>query len=335
MKLFNSKKTVASEPKAGGGCQLPFRSLRQKMSNGLNMLKEQGVFNKLKMFKIQNIFNKENIINKYSLSVVFIVALIVFLVNCISRVRDDSTLEKQQVALLEEIQKRTEDVTESEDIETIVSESSLNEAVPTMLPEYEALYAQNEDFVGWLRIDDTAINYPVMQHLEDENYYLNRDFYGEQNKNGSLIMDNDSNVGVGTLEQDYANGSKPSSNLIIHGHNMKSGKMFGKLMQYEDEEYGKSHNTIYFDSCYEKREYELIAVFYSQVFYQSQDVFKFYKFFQADTREEFDDWYNNIKEMSIYDTGVTAQFGDEFITLTCCAYHVEDGRFVVVGRRIN
>lgn len=86
---------------------------------------------------------------------------------------------------------------------------------------------------------------------------------------------------------------------------------------------------------YEKREYELISVFYSQIYYKHQDVFKYYKFFQANTQEEFDNWYNNIKSMSIYDTGVTAQFGDEFITLSCCAYHVEDGRFVVVGKRIK
>ena len=85
---------------------------------------------------------------------------------------------------------------------------------------------------------------------------------------------------------------------------------------------------------YEKREYELMAVFFSQVYYQSEDVFKYYDFFEADTQEEFDDWYQNIKELSLYDTGVTAQLGDEFITLSACAYHVEDGRFVVVGKRI-
>ena len=160
-------------------------------------------------------------------------------------------------------------------------------------------------------------------------------FDREENRNGCLILDNDSNVGVGTAEQQYANGSKPSTNLIIHGHTMKSGQMFGKLSLYEDKEYGLAHNIICFDSLYEKREYELIAVFYSQVYYKSDQVFKYYKFFQADTQEEFDDWYNNIKKMSLYDTGVTAELGDEFITLSACAYHVEDGRFVVVGKRVD
>ena len=82
-------------------------------------------------------------------------------------------------------------------------------------------------------------------------------------------------------------------------------------------------------------EYELIAVFYSQVYMSTDDVFKYYNFFQADTQEEFDDWYENIKAMSLYDAGVTAEYGDEFITLSCCSYQVEDGRFVVVGKRIK
>ena len=77
-----------------------------------------------------------------------------------------------------------------------------------------------------------------------------------------------------------------------------------------------------------------MKVFYSQVYNKSDDVFKFYKFFEAETQEEFDDWYKNIKELSIYDTGVTAELGDEFLTLTTCSFHVEDGRFVVVAKRV-
>lgn len=203
-----------------------------------------------------------------------------------------------------------------------------------ILPQYESLYAVNPNMIGWLRIDGTVIDYPVVQTPEDETEYLYLDFYGEENTNGTLIMDTDSTVGVGTAEYDYEDGVKPSTNLIIHGHTMKSGEMFGNLALYEDADYGAEHSVICFDSLYESREYELIAAFYTQVYYPEDDVFKFYEFFQADTQDEFDYWYDNIKELSLYDTGVTAQFGDEFITLSCCSYQVEDGRFVVVGRRI-
>lgn len=228
----------------------------------------------------------------------------------------------------------TDEVTQNNASFPAISIKLVEEVKSIMLKEYEVLWQQNKDFIGWLRIDDTVIDYPVMQCSEDENYYLSHDFYKEENKNGCLILDNDANAGIGTIEHGYIKDSMPSDNLIIHGHTMKSGQMFGSLKLYQDKEYGLSHNIIYFDSLYEKRKYQLIAVFYSQVYYQSEDIFKYYTFFQADTQEEFDDWYNNIKEISLYDTGVTAKLGDEFITLSCCAYHVEDGRFVVVGKRI-
>lgn len=204
-----------------------------------------------------------------------------------------------------------------------------------ILPEYQALFAENSDLIGWLSIEGTQIDYPVMQTPWDENYYLQLDFEKKENVNGSLIMDTDSVVGVGYQENDYANGTKPSTNLIIHGHHMKSGMMFGDLDEYRKEEYGKEHNIICFDSLYEHRTYEVLAIFYSRVYYENEDVFKYYKFFQADTEQEFQDFYDNIRKLSLYDTGVTAQFGDEFITLSTCAYHVEDGRFVVVAKRIQ
>lgn len=206
---------------------------------------------------------------------------------------------------------------------------------PEILSRYRKLHETNPDMVGWLTIPDTVIDYPVMQTEWDENHYLTIDFYGQPNENGCLILDTDSTVGTGTAAQRYGDGEVPSTNLIIHGHNMKSGEMFGSLLKYKKEEYGKEHTAIFFDSLYEEREYELIAVFYSQVYYREDDVFKYYQFFQADTREEFEDWYTSIKALSLYDTGVTAEYGDRFITLSCCSYQVEDGRFVVVGKQVR
>ena len=261
----------------------------------------------------------------------FVFALLMVVRCYVKRWNDDNKLKSQQETLAEikEVSEETESATDS------VSSDEEQEVIPVILPEYQDLYEQNQDLIGWLEIEGTNIDYPVMQTPEDEVYYLNRDFYKNENINGCLIMDTDSNVGIGDREHAYENGSIPSSNLIIHGHTMQSGEMFGNLNLYKDEAYGTEHSIIYFDSLYEHRQYELIAVFYSQVYYVDQDVFKYYKFFQADTQAEFDDWYDNIKNLSLYDTGVTAQFGDEFITLSCCAYHVEDGRFVVVGKRIS
>ena len=192
-----------------------------------------------------------------------------------------------------------------------------------VLNPYAENYLANEDMAAWLNIPGTNIDYPVMWTPRDEDFYLYKDFNGRKNSNGSLILDTDSCL------------DPLSTNLIIHGHNMKSGAMFGNLTDYEDPDYYEEHKNIILHTKELQRNYEVIAVFRSQVFRKSDNVFKFYKFFQADTEEEFDDFYRNIKEMSIYDTGVTAQFGDHFITLSTCVYHVENGRFVVVAKEIE
>lgn len=255
----------------------------------------------------------------YVLVAIFVVSLIGFGINFYKEYSADKALKEQQEALKNQM------------ADSVTKEPVKNE----ILPKFQELYKENNDFIGWLTIDDTKIDYPVMQLIEDENYYMSHDFNKNENINGSLVLDSDSVAGVGTKKYNYENGKKPSTNLIIHGHTMKSGEMFGDLSDYENEEYMKAHKIIKFTSLYEEREYEVISVFRSQVYNKSDDVFKFYKFFEANTQAEFDDWYTNIKEKSVFDTGVEAEFGDEFITLTCCAYHVEDGRFVVVAKRIK
>lgn len=188
---------------------------------------------------------------------------------------------------------------------------------------YADSFLANKDMAAWLQIPGTNVDYPVMWTPEDETYYLYRAFDGSENKNGCLLLDTDSCLDPLT------------TNLIIHGHNMKSGAMFGNLTDYENKDFYENHKNIilYTEEC--QRNYEVIAVFRSQVYRKTDQVFKFYKFFQADTQEEFDDFYNNIKQLSQYDTGVTAEFGDHFLTLSTCVYHVEQGRFVVVAKEVE
>lgn len=188
---------------------------------------------------------------------------------------------------------------------------------------YQDSFLSNKDMAGWLKIEGTKIDYPVMWTPGDETYYLYKNFEGKKDQNGSLLLDTDSCLDPLT------------TNLIIHGHNMRDGDMFGTLTDYEDPDYCQKHNIIslYTENC--ERRYEVVAVFRSQVYRKTDQVFKFYKFFQADTQEEFDDFYKNIKNLSLYDTGVSAEFGDRFITLSTCVYHVEQGRFVVVAKEIE
>ena len=125
------------------------------------------------------------------------------------------------------------------------------------------------------------------------------------------------------------------TNFVIYGHNMKDGAMFGDLDLYREEDFYREHSIISFDTLYEERNYEIVAVFLSRVYDQDEDVFQYYRFYHADNREEFEYFYDNIKELSLYDTGVTAEFGDTFLTLSTCAYHVQDGRLVVVAKKLQ
>ncbi|MBQ8969820.1 MAG: hypothetical protein IJ073_00690, partial [Lachnospiraceae bacterium] len=94
----------------------------------------------------------------------------------------------------------------------------LVEEPPEVLEEYQTLYIKNKSLAGWIRIPDTEIDYPVMQTMWDEEYYLYRDFNGNESVEGSLLLDTDSVSGTGTLKNAYQDGTAPSTNLIIHGH---------------------------------------------------------------------------------------------------------------------
>ncbi len=191
-----------------------------------------------------------------------------------------------------------------------------------VLDEYKNLLNKNKKLIGWVKIDDTNIDYPVMQTSDNE-YYLTHNLNQENDRNGSIFMDKDCDV------------LKPSTNYIIYGHHMKSGNMFGKLDLYQDESYCKEHPYIQFDTIYEKGTYEVMYVFRSRVYREEEIVFKYYQFIDANSEQEFDSYMSEMASMSLYDTGVTAEYGDQLLTLSTCDYQEKNGRFVVVAKKVK
>ena len=194
--------------------------------------------------------------------------------------------------------------------------------LPDVLDEYKTLYQKNKKLIGWLKIDDTLIDYPVMQTSDNE-YYLDHNYNQEYDKNGSLFLDCN------------CTAYPQSTNLIIYGHHMKSGQMFGGLQKYAKESYAQKHSTIQFDTIYEKGTYQVMYVFRSKVYNENDIVFKYYQFIEANSEEEFNSYMREMEAVSLYDTGVTASFGDSILTLSTCDYSQEDGRFVVVAKKIK
>lgn len=197
-----------------------------------------------------------------------------------------------------------------------------NTELPDILDEYKTLYEKNKKLIGWLKIDDTNIDYPVMQTSDNE-YYLDHNYNQEYDKNGSIFLDFNCSV--------YPR----SSNMIVYGHHMKSGSMFGNLQKYAKESYGREHSIIQFDSIYEKATYQVMYVFRSQVYNEDDAVFKYYQFIDANSEGEFNYYMNEMESLSLYDTGVTASYGDSLLTLSTCDSSQMDGRFVVVAKRIS
>lgn len=190
-----------------------------------------------------------------------------------------------------------------------------------ILEEFKNLLNRNQKLIGWVKIDDTNIDYPVMQ-TDDNEYYLSHNLNQEYDKNGSIFLDKD-------CEIEY-----PSTNLILYGHHMRNGQMFGGLDQYENEDYWREHPYIQFDTLYDKGTWQVMYVFRSRVYRQEEIVFKYYQFIDANSEREFDSNMQEMAALSLYDTGVTAQYGDRLLTLSTCDYEEDDGRFVVVAKKV-
>ena len=193
---------------------------------------------------------------------------------------------------------------------------------PPILKKYETLYNKNRKLIGWLKIEGCDIDYPVMQTSNNE-YYLDHNYNQEYDKNGSLFLDKDCDAAF------------PNDNMIIYGHHMKSGKMFGNLNYYSKESFWEDNKEFTFDTIYETGTYAVMYVFRSKIYSEEEIVFKYYQFIDATSENEFNSNMEEMANMSLYDTGVTASYGDRLITLSTCDSSEEDGRFVVVAKKIK
>jgi len=211
----------------------------------------------------------------------------------------------------------------SESNETEATEPSPTpESEAVMLPEYAELYEQNNDMVGWISIPDTKINYPVMQSVDEPNFYLKHGFDKGYTDYGCPYVGESCDV------------NKPSDNLIIYGHHMKNGSMFSDLEKFKSKDFWETHKTFSFDTLYQKQTYEVVAIFKTVVYTDSANEFKYFLFSDAETPEQFNEYIQKVKEKALYDTGVSAEYGDKLITLSTCEYSNKNGRLVLVAKKV-
>lgn len=194
--------------------------------------------------------------------------------------------------------------------------------IPDILMDYQDAYKKNEDLVGWIRIEDTHIDYPVVQGSDNE-YYLSHNFNGKNDANGCIFVDMNCSI--------YPR----SKNIIVYGHHMKSGKMFANLEKYDSYDFFSKHRTFTFDTIYEHAEYEVIFVFRDYVHASDDTDFKYYEFVDVNSETEFNSYMEELKGKSIYNTNASVTMDDELLTLSTCDYMQANGRFVVMAKKIK
>lgn len=224
---------------------------------------------------------------------------------------DTSVLDKEPV--------NTSDPGEGDQIDpddTTVDEPALSEE-DLVNEKYKALFEKNNDFVGWICIDGTNINYPVMWTPNNPDYYLKHSFEKEY-----------SDYGVPYIDEACVMGE--SNNYVIYGHHMKNETMFHDLCNYASKDFYDEHPIIKFDTLFGFGEYQIVAVFR---FDTNNDTFRYNQFTDMD-EEHFKNFMNSVHLRQLYDTGVDAEYGDHLITLSTCEYTYTNGRFVVVAKKV-
>lgn len=207
--------------------------------------------------------------------------------------------------------------------QNVQTPESTAETENAILPKYQDLYAQNSDLVGWLTIDAIGVDYPVMQTPGDNEYYLRRGFDKLYSLAGSLFLDENCRI-----------TSPSTANWLIYGHNMSDGSMFGQLDKYAEESFYREHPTFEFDTLYEEMQWQIVAVIRTQV---GADDLPYYTFFDASSERDWQAKYQAVMDLALYDTGVTAQYGDQLLTLSTCGTtsSTTDKRLAVIAKRID
>ena len=191
----------------------------------------------------------------------------------------------------------------------------------TILPEYAIAFLKNTDLVGWIRIEGTKVDYPVLQRPDQVDYYLKKDFDKNYNAGGAIYV------------REVCDVNTPSDNVTIYGHNMHDGSMFATITRYQYKDFWEEHKFIEFDTLTEHHTYEVICAFKTSGY--ADEGFAYHLFVDAGSESEFDNFIATCKRLDFFDTGVTAEYGDKLICLSTCEYTQQNGRFVVVAKRVS
>ena len=264
---------------------------------------------------------------------VIVILILTFCVSAflVGRYVVEGKKQEQLYDNLSEIKNQAQTVTQTAPKETPSTETEQSKpgfeviTEPTaeggILLDYAELYKMNPDLVGWIQIEGTKIDYPVMQTPEYPDYYLYRDFDRQASVRGSIYVREECDV------------DKPSDNETIYGHHMADGSMFAALNAYTDKSAWDYNSLIFFDTLKERHVYQIFSVFKTSA--NIGEGFSYHQFVDAEDEADFDDFVSTCKKLAFYDTGITPKYGDKIICLSTCEYTLNNGRLVVAAVRIS
>ncbi|MCI5903985.1 MAG: class B sortase [Oscillospiraceae bacterium] len=271
--------------------------------------------------------------------IVFLAALVILIVSIIILANYFVEQNRNKELIDDLIEEHTTVITPATTAppETESETATTTEPPPLVtLASMEQLLADNPDTAGWIKVDGTSIDNVVVQ-AADNDYYLDRNFYGEKSQPGTVFAD------YRCVVNDYNN--KQSDNIILYGHNQRDGTMFGTLNKYKIKsgntknfDFYLEHPTFTFSNLYEEYTYKIIASFIIEVEpRQTRDgiIFDYHNYIKFGTKRPYQTFIDNVMERSAINTGVDVEEGDKFLTLSTCSNEFEPSRFVVIGRRVR
>ena len=200
------------------------------------------------------------------------------------------------------------------------AQSAANQDAGSKAERIAQLFEQYPEMAGWLSIEDTKLDYPVMQTPDRPSYYLRRDLQGEYDVYGVPYLKETCNL-------------QDSDNLVVYGHSIDNGDVFGSLLQYSNIEYFRKHPVIDLYTRDGLRQYTVLGAFIVDVTPETGDSFAYNDFVQAESSAAFDMFVAEVRARTYYQTDTPAAYGDQLLTLSTCEYSLPDGRFVVVAVR--
>lgn len=245
------------------------------------------------------------------LSIVLLSISIYFLMGMFAQEKHDRDVYEKVIEIYENAEEQTgeDEDRESEEEKQVQINAGLL-----------ALHEENPDCIGWITIEGTVIDYPVMYHPGEKNYYLHRDFDGNYSAAGSLFISEICDP-------------QNCDNLLIYGHHMNSGSMFAALEGYKKHDFYEKHPLISYSTLHGEETYQVIAAFSTPV-YTGKD-FAYYSFSKAVDARDYDNYIRTCKSLSYYETGFSAEYGDRLLTLSICEYSHKNGRMVVVAKKLE